>query len=138
DTICAIVLLVVTGVFLVATLNIRSPDYGQLSPRTWPRVILGILAVLELIYLVQSIRQGDAWKDATDGAASTNAPARDASGEGAPGVTGLMAMIAAWRNIILCFVIFLAYLLALPWLGMLVGGMAFVFVLLTALGGWSP
>jgi hypothetical protein len=35
-------------------------------------------------------------------------------------------------------VLFLAYLLSLPWLGMLVGGTAFVFLLLSALGGWSP
>lgn len=134
DTICAIVLLVITGVFLVATLNIRSPDYGQLSPRTWPRVILVALAILELIYLVQSIRRKDAPAEADGG----ESPKSAAKGDADTARPGLAARFAGWRNIILCFVIFLAYLLALPWLGMLVGGMAFVFLLLTALGGWTP
>ena len=51
---------------------------------------------------------------------------------------GFGAWIAHWRNVFWVFALFLAYLLALPWLGMLVGGMAFVFLLLNALGGWSP
>ncbi len=43
-----------------------------------------------------------------------------------------------WRNPIICFGLFAAYLALLPVLGMLIDGMAFVFVLLCALGGWSP
>jgi len=48
------------------------------------------------------------------------------------------AAAAGWRNVIICFTLFLAYLLSLPRVGMLVGGTAFVFLLLSALGGWSP
>ena len=33
---------------------------------------------------------------------------------------------------------FFAFLISLPVLGMLIGGVSFVFLLLTALGGWAP
>jgi len=58
DTLVAIFLLVVCGVFLTASFDIREPDYGQLNPATWPRTIIGVLTLLSLIYLVQSIRKG--------------------------------------------------------------------------------
>jgi hypothetical protein len=128
DTLVAIFLLVVCGVFMAASFDIREPDYGQLSPATWPRAIIGVLTLLSLIYLVQSIRKGPEPGDAAavqqDGEAEL-----ETRGE---------AAAAGWRNVIVCFVLFLAYLLSLPWLGMLVGGTAFVFLLLSALGGWSP
>ncbi len=108
---------------LNASFDIREPDYGQLSPATWPRTIVGILTLLSLIYLVQSIRRG-----------VPEEPVEPA--ENAP--RGFGEWIAHWRNVFWVFALFLAYLLALPWLGMLVGGLAFVFLLLNALGGWSP
>ena len=58
DTVAAILLLVGCGVLLVASFDIREPDYGQLSPATWPRAVVGVLTLLSLIYLVQSIRVG--------------------------------------------------------------------------------
>ena len=58
DAIIAIVLLVFCGVFFWATFDIRQPDYGVLMPSTWPRVILGVLSFLSVIYLVQYLRQG--------------------------------------------------------------------------------
>ena len=120
DTVVAILLLVGCGVLLNASLDIREPDYGQLSPAAWPRTVVGVLAFLSLIYLVQSIRRG-------------------VPEEPAEKVThGLGEWIAHWRNVFFVFALFLAYLVALPWLGMLVGGVAFVFLLLNALGGWSP
>lgn len=126
DTVAAIALLVLTGVFLVASLDIREPDYGQLSPAVWPRLILGILAVLCFIFLIQSIRRG---------------PAEDTGGAEEGTLTEAEAFADKthhWRNVLWCFALFLAYLMALPWLGMLVGGMAFSFLLLSVLGGWQP
>jgi hypothetical protein len=126
DTLAAIVLLVMTGVFFIATFDIRTPDYGQLSPTVWPRTILVVLTILLLIYLVQSLRRGDE--------RVREEPVESLSdGEGSIAEKAL-----AWRNIFWCFGLFLLFLLTLPWLGMLVGGMAFVFLLLTALGGWTP
>ena len=119
DTVIAIVLLAVCGGLAVASLDIREPDYGQLSPATWPRMVVGVLTVLCLIFLVQSLRAGP------------DAPKPDTP-------RTLLDFLGYWRNVIWCFVMFGLYLLAIPWLGMLVSGMAFVFLLLTALGGLRP
>ena len=117
DTIVAVFLLLICGGLGWASLDIREPDYGVLSPAAWPRVILGVMAFLSLIYLIQSLRQGP-----------------DAPNPEAPKSVG--EFFAYWRNVIWCFVLFGVYLVAIPYLGILVGGMAFVFALLTALGGF--
>lgn len=116
DTLVAIFLLLMCGGLAWASLDIREPDYGQLSPAAWPRVIVGVLSFLSLIYLVQSLRQGP-----------------DVPNPDAP--KGAAEFFGYWRNVIWCFVLFGAYLLSIPYLGMLVGGVLFVFVLLCALGG---
>lgn len=116
DTIVAIVLLLVCGGLAVASLDIREPDYGQLSPAAWPRVIIGVMAFLCLIYLAQSLRQGP-----------------DARDPEAPKDFG--EFLGYWRNVLWCFALFGAYLLAIPYVGILIGGVAFVFALLSALGG---
>jgi hypothetical protein len=85
-------------------------------PSTWPRAILSLLSVLSVIYLVQSLA----------------APGAEVPAEH-PG--GLKAWLAYYRNPICCYGLFLAFLLTLPFLGILIGGVLFVFCLLTALGG---
>ena len=122
DVIIAIVLLVLCGVFFWASFDIRVPDYGQLKPSTWPRVIIGLLSILSLIYLIQSLRRGSD----PDPTAKVIEDAPDS----------LMGWVAYWRNPIWCFILFFAYLATLPYLGMLIGGVTFVFVLLGVLGGW--
>ena len=119
DSIVAICLLVICGGLAMASLDIREPDYGQLSPATWPRIIVGVMTVLTVIFLVQSLRAGP------------NEPP-DAPREPIGGIAGFFGY---WRNVLWCFVLFGAYLLAIPYAGILLGGTAFVFALLTALGG---
>lgn len=121
DAVVAIVLLLVSGVFFWASFDIRQPDYGVLMPSTWPRLIIGLLAFLSVIYLIQSLKQG----------APAEPPAAAARG-------GLRGWIAHWRNPMWCFFLFFCYLASLPILGMLIGGVLFVFVLMGVLGGWSP
>ncbi len=121
DVVIAIILLVFCGVFFWATFDIRQPDYGVLMPSTWPRVVLGVLSLLSVIYLVQSLRQG---ADAEE----EEAPDRE------PGIWG---WVLYWRNPLWCFGLFFVYLATLPVLGMLIGGVSFVFVLLNVLGGWD-
>ncbi len=121
DTVIAIVLLMACGILLAASFEIREPDYGVLSPATWPRVIIAILIVLTLIYLVQSISKG-----------VPEAPPED------DGPWSIAGFVAHWRNVFWVFALFLVYLLTMPYLGMLIGGLAFVFLLLNALGGWQP
>ncbi len=127
DVVIAIGLLVFCGVFFWASFDIREPDYGTLAPSAWPRAILGILSFLSLIYLVQSLRNAP---DVKAAAAATDQDDTPRSG-------GLIGWLAHWRNVIACFVLFFAYLATLPILGMLIGGILFVFLLLTILGGWS-
>ncbi len=119
DTIVAIALLVACGGLYMATLEIREPDYGQLSPATWPRLIIGIVTILSTIYLVQSVRRG---------------PTPD---EEKTQRSGFPAFLARWRNVLSVFALFLGYLLILPWVGMLLGGATFVFLLLTVLGPFT-
>ena len=119
DTLVAIFLLLVCGGLGWASLEIREPNYGQLSPATWPRLIVAVMAGLSLLYLIQSLRQG-----------------ADAPNPDSPKTPG--EFYAYWRNVIWVFVLFGAYLLIIPHLGMLVGGVLFVFLVLSALGGWRP
>ena len=121
DAVIAMVLLVFCGVFFWATFDIRQPDYGVLMPSTWPRVVLGVLALLSMIYLIQSLRQEPEETDEIDGP---------------PPGGGIKGWISYWRNPLWCFGLFFTYLATLPVLGMLIGGVSFVFVLQCALGGW--
>jgi len=108
----------VSGGLMLASFEIREPDYGVLSPAAWPRLIISILGVLSVIYLLQSIGMPKEDKEV--------AP-RKSIGE----------FILYWRNVIAVFTIFALYLAALPYLGMLIGNILFSFILLTILGGWS-
>jgi len=132
DAVIAIVLLMACGILFWSTFSIRVPDYGQLKPSTWPRTILVLLTLLNVIYLIQSLRQGEAPKDAYD----------DFSGEegegGEPRRPGLVGWLVRWRNPLWCFGLFFIYLATLPYLGSLIGGVAFVFTLMGVLGGWAP
>jgi len=114
---------------MMASFDIREPDYGQLSPATWPRTLVVLLSVLSLIYLIQSVRKG--YTPESD-------DLERADSDPSPSVSSPREFLAYWRNVIWCFTLFALYLLTMPWLGMLVGGILFVFLLLNALGGWHP
>ncbi len=126
DAVIAIVLLMACGILVWSTFSIRTPDYGQLKPSTWPRVILGVLTLLSTIYLVQSLRRASAPEDEPDRSDDGPAPA-----------PGLIGWILYWRNPLWCFGLFFAFLVTLPFLGSLIGGVLFVFTLMGVLGGWS-
>ena len=126
DAVIAIVLLMACGILFWSTFSIRDPDYGQLKPSTWPRVVLGVLTLLSVIYLTQSLRRGPAPAGETD-----------KDDDGSARAPGLIGWILYWRNPIWCFSLFFAYLATLPFLGSLIGGVLFVFTLMGVLGGWS-
>ena len=104
---------------MVASFDIREPDYGVLSPAAWPRLIIIIMGVLSVLYFVQSLRMP---KTDTSNTQKKN----------------LFEFVDYWRNVFAVFIIFAVYLVALPFLGMLIGNIAFSFVLLSVLGGWRP
>ena len=116
DVVVALGLLVFCAVFFWASFDIREMSYATIGAAVWPRLILLVLAVLSLLYLAQSLR----------------APANEPAG---PGVGHLLRR---YRNPLWCYLLFALFLLTLPWLGMLIGGVLFVFAALTVMGERTP
>ena len=114
DVFIAIVLLLLCGAFLTASFYVREVDYGILTPAAWPQIILVALTILSMIYLVQSLRQG-----APPGGATP---------------VSIKGVLEKYRNPLWCYALFLLFLLTLDYLGMLIGGVLFLFCLLTAIG----
>ena len=119
DVVIAVVLVVFTAVFYGATYSIRSTSYGTVGSEVWPRAILIGLGALCILYLI------NAWRDR-----------HETQGEGRGG--GLTGWFSTYRNALLCFVMYAFFLATLEYLGMLIGGILFVFLLLNLLGGWNP
>jgi ABC-type Fe3+ transport system permease subunit len=118
DVVLAIILLLICSVLFWASFDIRQPNYGVLMPSTWPRLILSILAVLSFIYLLQSLKI-----KSTDKSFLYE--------------DNLKGFLSYWRNPIISFCMFFLFLWSLPVLGMLIGGICFVFLLMSFLGGWE-
>ena len=102
DTVVAIVLLIGCGIFLSASFDIREPDYGQLSPAAWPRVVVGILTFLSALLLIQSVRRGAADSPEERGETAEKAP------------SGIIPWLLYWRNVFWVFALFLCYFLTMP------------------------
>ena len=95
DSLIALCLILMCGGLMLASFEIREPDYGVLSPAAWPRLIIIIISILSVIYLLQSIGMPKERKDAT--------PRKTIS-----------EFILYWRNVIAVFSIFAVYLITLP------------------------
>ena len=121
DAVIAIALLLFCGVFFWSSFEIKVTNYGVLEPSTWPRVIIGVMSFLSLIYLIQSLQGNPA-------VATAKKSDRD---------PGFKSWLVYWRNPLWCFGLFFVYLALLPILGMLIDGILFVFVLMGVLGGWD-
>ena len=122
DTIVALILLIIGGIFLVSSFSIRDPGYGQMGAQVWPQINLTLLILITLVYLGQSLRSGSA---------------EVTSDDSVPGAGGLVAWVKSYKNAFYCYILFFGFLLSMPVLGMLLGGILFVFLLLNALGGWQ-
>lgn len=120
DSVAAILLLVMCGVFWVATYSIADMGFSTLAATVWPRIILVALAVMSMILLVTSIRRG---------------VVDDGEPHAAAGVSN---WLRHYQNPIICFVLYLLFLISMPYLGMLLGGIAFVFATMTLIGARTP
>lgn len=118
DALVAIFFLLLCAVMYTATYSLPEAMFGQLAPSTWPRIILIPLAVLSALLLVKSQRSG-------------TAPAKG------PG-KNVREWLEYYKNPIICFFLFFLFLVAMPYLGMLLGGLVYVFLTLCVLGGWQP
>jgi tripartite tricarboxylate transporter TctB family protein len=119
DVIAALFLVATTSVFFAATFSIRVTSYGTVGSDVWPRTILVGLGALCVLYLVNSLR----------GLYDTE--------EKPPG-GGLKGWFSTYRNALWCFVMYGLFLITLPFLGILIGGVLFVWIVLNLMGGWRP
>jgi len=116
DVVVGIVLLLLCGTFTIATLDMETPSFGQMPPALWPRIILAPLTVLSLVFLIRALVN----------------PTDTGPDRGGP-----MGWFRYYQTPIVCFSLFFVFLVTMPYLGMLIGGVLFVFVMLCFLGGWS-
>lgn len=112
DIVIALLLIAGSTIFLVASFDIDRDSLGMVSAGLWPRVAIVLLGVLSFIYLGQSVRAG--WTR--------------------PGRISLKAWLSDNRNVLACFALYALFLLGLPFLGLLLSGVLFVFLSLTVLG----
>ncbi|MGH6792821.1 MAG: tripartite tricarboxylate transporter TctB family protein [Methyloceanibacter sp.] len=113
DALIAVLLLVACAELFRQTFHFRVPPFATMDSAVWPRLIIGSLAILCLVYLIQSFRPA-----APDADAEKTTDAKPFS----------------HRNAIICFILFVLFAATLPYLGMLLGGMAFVFLMQELMG----
>lgn len=115
DAIIGLVLLVMCAELYRETFHFRIPPFTTMSTGAWPRFVLVILALLSVAMIVQSLIRPP--KSAT-----ADAPAE------------LPATTVSHRNALICFGLFAAFLVSMHWLGMLIAGILFVFVMQEMMG----
>lgn len=113
DGAVGLALLVLSAVLYRQTYHFRVPQFATMSPGIWPRFVLVLLALLSLALLAQAaLRPAGA----------------------APAAPEAEAPPVSHRNALICFALFAGFVLALQWLGMLIAGVAFVFLMQELLG----
>ena len=123
DTVSAVVLLLFCGLFFWSSAQIRDMGFETLGSEVWPQIILTVLTLLSLLYLARSLRAPLEYVAAT----------RSVAGR----TRGVRAWLNRYLNVFGCFALFGLFLVTLPYLGMLIGGVLFVFSALTLLGPWN-
>lgn len=124
DAVVAVLLLAFCGVMWHASYDIELTNYGTLPSSVWPQIVIAALAVFSALMLLTTI--------------AGRSKIEPGVAEPRAGDTGLGGWFRHYRNAIVIYVLFLAFLLSLPILGMLIGGGLFVFLALTALGRPTP
>lgn len=120
DVVVALLLLLFCGAFFWESTNIRLTDYASMNSRVWPQLVLGGLTLAALVYLWQALT------GRVTGDGSAEVP-EDSGG-------GLVGWLRRYRNALVCYALFFAFLVTLDILGILIGGTLFVFLALTLLG----
>ena len=110
----AIILLAFCGLAFAATFAIPKTNYDSLGAEVWPRFVIAAVSFFSLIYLIESIFD------------------KESPRVGAHG--GVVGFIKKYSNAILCYVLFGLFVVLLPYIGMLLSGWMFVFLMLTVIG----
>ena len=117
DLIIAIFLLCFSGIMINDASNIRDLGFEGMKADAWPRVVLWMLVVMSSVMLGKSYFQFKTEDHKDNSKFKIN--------------------FLKFKNALLCFGMFIFFLSTLDYLGMLLGGIVFVFGLLTLLGGLS-
>lgn len=117
DTSIALVLLLICGGIFINTLQMPPAMFNQMPATLWPRLIIVPLAFLSLLLLIKAQR---------------------AEVDETVEVKSFKDWFEYYKNPIVCFALFFAFLVTMPILGMLIGGLLYVFLTLSFLGGWAP
>lgn len=112
DTVVAAVLLIAGGVLFWDTFQWRRTPFSTMASSVWPRFVLIVFFALCFVYFVRSLRE-------------------DAAGEAKGGLRG---WVAYYRNPLWCFGLFLLFLVSIPYVGMLIAGVLFVWAVQAAVG----
>ena len=118
DTIVAIFLLLFCGIMINSSFDIEDPGYQGMKASFWPTIVLCLLSIMCLVMLIKSV--------VTE--AENNLNSND---------TNLTNIFFKFKNASICFLMFVLFLAFLDYFGMLIGGVLFVFGLLTMLGGFE-
>ena len=97
---------------------IEDQGYQGMKASFWPTIVLCLLSIMSLVMLVKSMM------------ASTDSNLNSEN-------TNSQNVFLKFKNASICFLMFILFLGFLDYLGMLIGGVLFVFGLLTLLGGFE-
>ena len=118
DTIVAIFLLLFCGIMINSSFDIEDPGYQGMKASFWPTIVLCLLSIMCLVMLIKSVIS-------------------EAENNLSSNYTNLTNVFFKFKNASICFLMFVLFLAFLDYLGMLIGGVLFVFGLLTMLGGFE-
>jgi len=119
DTFVAIFLLLFCGIMINSSFDIEDPGYQGMKASFWPIIVLFLLSIMSLVMLIKSIIVQPENNNLKSN--NTNKP----------------NVFFKFKNALICFFMFVLFLAFLDYLGMLIGGVLFVFGLLTLLGGFQ-
>ncbi len=132
DVIVAVALLGFCLLMLVDARQIKDLGFAGMKPETWPLIVLWGLTLASGVFLVRSLTE---WRreappaDTPDTATPNGTP---------PATPKAKPDFGKYVNALWCFGLFLGFLLTLDYLGMLIGGILFAFLLFCAIGGITP
>ena len=118
NTLVSIVILLFLGMLFAASYAIPETHYNSIQANVWPRLVILFTGIWTAVYLVQSVQE-------------TGAPVVGASG-------GFRAFLTKYRNPLACFAMFGAFVALLPYVGIIVAGILFVFSTLSFIGSRRP
>ena len=117
DTIIAGFLILLSASAWAGTYALPPAPFGTMGPALFPRVILVLLIPLSVTYFAQNLLR-DLRGDRDD---------MDAKGFS-------FGWVREYWNVIISFILFFLFLVALPWTGYILTGFFFIFLMLWVLG----